>query len=305
VTAEVGDAINAVIQVRGLERRFGELMAVAGIDLEVRAGEIFGVLGPNGAGKSTTIRMLCGLLMPTAGSGTVLGFDLLRDSQALKRRIGYMSQASSLYSDLSVSENLRFHAGIHGRNFGPRAPDVVAQLERYGLEERRDQVVATLSGGWKQRVALACATIHQPDLLFLDEPTAGVDPVSRREFWQLIGVIARAGTTVLVTTHYMDEAERFDRLAFVFRGKQLDVGTPAELIARAGLHVRELTSDHAAEHALRLHAQPGVVEAAVLGRSLRLVVRGDIATALLPEGTPGRVTIEDAFVALARRLEHA
>ena len=294
-----------VIQVHGLERRFGALVAVASVDLEVRAGEIFGVLGPNGAGKSTTIRMLCGLLAPTAGSGTVLGFDLLRDSQALKSRIGYMSQASSLYSDLSTLENLRFHAGIHGRRFGPRAPEVVAQIERYGLEERRDQVVATLSGGWKQRVALACATIHQPDLLFLDEPTAGVDPVSRREFWQLIGVIARAGTTVLVTTHYMDEAERFDRLAFIFRGRQLDVGTPAELIARSGLQVREVTGGEVVARAEGLRGRPGVVEAAVLGRTLRLVARGDEVAALLPEGTPGRVTIEDAFIALAHQPEHA
>ncbi|HEX3134935.1 MAG TPA: ABC transporter ATP-binding protein [Planctomycetota bacterium] len=296
---------SAVIQVRGLERRFGDLVAVAGIDLKVRAGEIFGVLGPNGAGKSTTIRMLCGLLAPSAGSGTVLGIDLLKGTQAIKRRIGYMSQASSLYSDLSVSENLRFNAGIHGLGFGGGAAEVQSQIERFGLGERRNQVVATLSGGWKQRVALACATIHKPDLLFLDEPTAGVDPVSRREFWQLIGVIARAGTTVLVTTHYMDEAERFDRLAFVFRGKQLDVGTPAELIARSGLHVLELTEDGAAEHAARLTSNPAVVEAAMLGRSLRLVARGDKALALLPGATPGRVTVEDAFIDLARRSERA
>ncbi len=293
----------AVIQVRGLERRFGDLVAVAGIDLEVRAGEIFGVLGPNGAGKSTTIRMLCGLLTPSAGSGKVLGLDLRRQTQQLKSRIGYMSQASSLYADLSVLENLRFHAGIHGLRFGADAPEVRAQLERFGLGERRNQVVGTLSGGWKQRVALACATIHKPDLLFLDEPTAGVDPVSRREFWQLIGVIARGGTTVLVTTHYMDEAERFDRLAFVFRGKQLDVGTPAELIQRSGLHVGELTGERAAEHADALAKHPAVVEAAVLGRTVRLVVRGQEAAALLPGAVPGRVTIEDAFIALARQAE--
>jgi ABC-2 type transport system ATP-binding protein len=290
-----------VIQVRGLERRFGPLVAVAGIDLEVHAGEIFGVLGPNGAGKSTTIRMLCGLLTPSAGTGTVLGIALDGDNQALKRRIGYMSQASSLYGDLSVRENLRFHAGIHGLRFDIGASEVQQQLERYRLQERRDQVVATLSGGWKQRLALACATIHRPDLLFLDEPTAGVDPVSRREFWQLIGVIARGGTTVLVSTHYMDEAERFDRLAFVFRGKQLDVGTPAELVSRSGLQVAELTDDHAVEHAARLSAHPAVVEAAILGRTVRVVVHGQDALAMLPGAIPGRVTIEDAFIALARR----
>jgi ABC-2 type transport system ATP-binding protein len=289
------------ITVRGLERRFGKLVAVAGIDLEVMTGEIFGVLGPNGAGKSTTIRMLCGLLAPTAGSGSVLGVPLGGEVRALKQRIGYMSQASSLYADLSVEENLRFQAGIHGLAFNPRARPVAAQVERYGLGERRAQVVATLSGGWKQRVALACATIHRPRLLFLDEPTAGVDPVSRREFWRLIGGIAGDGTTVLVTTHYMDEAERFDRLAFIFQGRLLDVGTPAEMVARSGLRVAELNDPKAGELAAELAKRPEVVEAAALGRNLRLVVAGADPLALLPQAHPARATVEDAFVALAKR----
>jgi len=289
------------IRVHGLERRFGDLVAVAGVDLEVPAGEVFGVLGPNGAGKSTLIRMLCGLLTPSAGGGTVLGVDIAGNGRELKARIGYMSQASSLYSDLSVLENLRFQAGLHGLGFWRHPREVTAQIAAYGLGPRQHQVVGTLSGGWKQRVALACATIHHPALLFLDEPTAGVDPVSRREFWQLIGAIARAGTTVLVTTHYMDEAERFDRLAFIFQGKMLDVGTPAELIVRSGLHVAELVDDHAADLATQLSGKPGVIEAAALGRSLRLVVKDIDPVSLLPGSHPVRTTIEDAFVALARQ----
>jgi ABC-2 type transport system ATP-binding protein len=289
-----------VIAVHGLARRFGDLVAVAGVDLEVRPGEIFGVLGPNGAGKSTTIRMLCGLLTPTGGSGTVLGHDLMTDSEAIKRGIGYMTQSLSLYADLSVDENLRSYAGLHGLPFFGTAARVEEQVARYGLRERRGQVVGTLSGGWRQRVALACATIHAPRLLFLDEPTAGVDPVSRRDFWQLIGAVARTGTAVVVTTHYMDEAERFDRLAFIFRGRQLDVGTPAELVARSGLRVGEAERDDPVAEAARCTVHPRVVEAAVLGRTVRVVVRDGDPAAVLTGAREVRATIEDAFVALAR-----
>ena len=289
-----------VIAVHGLARRFGDLVAVAGVDLEVQPGEVFGVLGPNGAGKSTTIRMLCGLLPPTGGSGTVLGHDLGTGSEAIKAGIGYMTQSLSLYTDLSVDENLRFYAGLHGLPFFGVAPRVEEQITRYGLKERRTQVVGTLSGGWRQRVALACATIHAPRLLFLDEPTAGVDPVSRREFWQLIGAVARAGTAVVVTTHYMDEAERFDRLAFIFRGRQLDVGTPAELVARSGLRVGEAERDDPAAEAARCTVHPRVVEAAVLGRTVRVVVRDADPASILDGAREVRTTIEDAFVALAR-----
>ncbi|HEY3495426.1 MAG TPA: ABC transporter ATP-binding protein, partial [Polyangiaceae bacterium] len=215
-----------VIVTRGLSRRFGDLVAVRDVSFEVNAGEIFGVLGPNGAGKSTTIRMLCGILDPTSGEGRVVGFDIQREAERIKERIGYMTQRFSLYEDLSVEENLRFYAGIYGVPRARRRARVQAVLESAGLLSRRRQLAGTLSGGWKQRVALASATIHEPPLLFLDEPTAGVDPVSRREFWEQIHRIAAEGTTVLLTTHYMDEAERCHRLAFIFRGTLLDVGTP-------------------------------------------------------------------------------
>src|SRR5437868_6228362 len=194
--------------------------------MSVEKGEIFGVLGPNGAGKSTTIRMLCGILDPSGGRGKVVGFDIARQAERIKERIGYMTQRFSLYEDLSVGENLLFYAGIYGVPRARRRARVDEVLARAGLTGRRNQLAGTLSGGWKQRVALASSTIHEPPLLFLDEPTAGVDPVSRRDFWDQIHRIASGGTTVLLTTHYMDEAERCHRLAFIFRGTLLDTGTP-------------------------------------------------------------------------------
>src|SRR5438105_7240459 len=210
-----------IVRTEHLSRRFGDLVAVADVSLDVRRGEIFGVLGPNGAGKSTTIRMLCGILDPTGGSGTVVGFDIAKDAEKIKERIGYMTQRFSLYEDLTVEENLTFYAGIYGVRARDRRARIEEVLEKSGLKPRRGQIAGTLSGGWKQRVALASATIHQPPLLFLDEPTAGVDPVSRREFWDQIHRIAALGTTVLLTTHYMDEAERCHRLAFIFGGMLL------------------------------------------------------------------------------------
>jgi len=207
-----------IIETRGLSRRFGALVAVRDVSLTVRRGEIFGVLGPNGAGKSTTIRMLCGILDPTSGGGTVVGHEIARDAERIKQSIGYMTQRFSLYEDLTVLENARFYAGIYGVPRARRRARIEEGLEQAGLVGRRDQIAGTLSGGWKQRVALACATIHDPPLLFLDEPTAGVDPVSRREFWEQIHAISSRGTTTLLTTHYMDEAERCHRLAFIFRG---------------------------------------------------------------------------------------
>lgn len=290
----------ATIAVAGLAKAFGAVQAVREVSLTVQAGELFGVLGPNGAGKSTTIRMLCGIIDPSAGGGTVLGFDLRRESEAIKRGIGYMTQSFSLYADLSVQENLRFWAGVHGLAFRRGGPSgrLDEQLERFGLADRRGQIAGELSGGYRQRLALACATVHAPRLLVLDEPTAGVDPVSRREFWQLIGGLSRTGTTVLCSTHYMDEAERFDRLAFIFQGRLLGTGTPAELAAAAGLHVAEGEPPDAAALAARLGADPRVVEAAVHGRCLRVVARDPAA---LPPGlVPVRTTIEDAFVALTR-----
>jgi ABC-2 type transport system ATP-binding protein len=220
---------------RGLRKEFKGIVAVESLDLEVRRGEIFGLLGPNGSGKTTTIRMLTGLIAPTAGTATVVGVDVVEHPEQVRRRIGYMSQRFGLYDDLTVEENIGFYAGVYGIVGAERRRRLEAQIEEYRLSARRTQLAGTLSGGWKQRLALACATTHAPDLVFLDEPTAGVDPASRRLFWELIGRRARAGMTVLVTTHYMDEAERCHRLAFLSRGHLIGVGTPAEVTARFGL----------------------------------------------------------------------
>jgi len=279
----------------------------------VNRGEIFGVLGPNGAGKSTTIRMLCGILDPSGGRGTVVGHDVATEAERIKERIGYMTQRFSLYEDLTVHENLRFYAGLYGVAPRVRAARVEEVLRKIGLAGRRDQIAGTLSGGWKQRVALACATIHQPPLLFLDEPTAGVDPVSRREFWEQIHDLSRVGTTILVTTHYMDEAERCHRLAFIFRGSVLDVGTPEEVVARRRLRCAELVVETAGEVAQSLRQLPEVDEVAHYGHVLRLATVGDadpeqVAAqvarrlgALVSQSRPARATVEDAFVSMVRR----
>jgi ABC-2 type transport system ATP-binding protein len=225
----------AGIITRGLRKVFGPVVAVEGLDLEVTRGEVFGLLGPNGSGKTTTIRMLTGLLAPTSGSASVAGVDVVHEPEMVRRRIGYMSQRYGLYDDLTVLENLEFYAGAYGIVGEERRRRVAKQFAQYGLGDRARQLAGTLSGGWKQRLALACATTHEPDLVFLDEPTAGVDPASRRRFWQHIGERAAEGMTVLVTTHYMDEAERCHRLAFLSRGHLIGVGTPAEITTRFGL----------------------------------------------------------------------
>jgi ABC-2 type transport system ATP-binding protein len=301
-----------IIVAENLSRRFGDLVAVRDVSLTIRRGEIFGVLGPNGAGKSTTIRMLCGILDPSGGRGTVVGYDIAREPERVKERIGYMTQRFSLYEDLTVFENLRFYAGLYGVPLRRQRARVEQVLDRGGLQPRRDQIAGTLSGGWKQRVALACSTVHQPPLLFLDEPTAGVDPVSRREFWQQIHSLSSEGTTILVTTHYMDEAERCHRLAFIFRGHVLDVGTPAEIVERRSLRVAELEVDDATQAAKLLHGHPDVDEVAHYGHTLRLAtLRGSdpeaLARRVLGDGglrisgsRAGRVTVEDAFVSMVR-----
>ena len=213
---------------------FGGLVAVEGLDLTIRRGEVFGLLGPNGSGKTTTIRMLCGLMVPTAGTATVVGFDIIREPERLRRRIGYMSQRFGLYDDLTVVENLRFYASIYGLHAAALRARTAELLRDLDLDQRAGQLAGTLSGGWKQRLALACATAHRPAMLFLDEPTAGVDPASRRLFWQWIYRLAREGTTILVTTHYMDEAERCERLAFLSRGHLIALGTAAEVTTQFG-----------------------------------------------------------------------
>src|SRR6266542_3106294 len=222
-----------IIDVRGMTKRFGDRTVVDHVDLSVRAGEIFGFLGPNGSGKTTFIRMLCGLLRPDAGNGTCLGHDVITESEAIKRQVGYMTQRFSFYEDLSIAENLEFVARMYAIK---NQREVVREsIERLGLAERRDQLAGELSGGWKQRLALAACMIHDPKLLLLDEPTAGVDPKARREFWEQIHQLAGRGLTFLIATHYMDEAERCHRLAYISNGRLLAHGTIADVLDQAHL----------------------------------------------------------------------
>jgi ABC-2 type transport system ATP-binding protein len=223
-----------VIHTVQLRKVFGTRVAVEGLDLDVHKGEVFGLLGPNGSGKTTTIRILCGLLHPTAGSAEVVGIDVVREPERVRTRIGYMSQRFGLYDDLTVLENVRFYGGLYGlrgRGLQARIDELADEL---GFGGRLSQMAGTLSGGWKQRLALACATAHRPDLLFLDEPTAGVDPAARQRFWEHIGRLRAQGTTILLTTHYMDEAERCERLVFLSAGKLIAEGSPAEITRQFG-----------------------------------------------------------------------
>jgi ABC-2 type transport system ATP-binding protein len=226
------------IQTEGLTKQFGKLLVVNNVNLEVPKGHIYGFLGPNGSGKSTMIRMLCGVLEPSSGVGTVLGFDVKREPESIKQRIGYMSQKFSLYEELTVKENLDFYSGIYGLKGKESKERQKELIELSGLVGRENQRASSLSGGWKQRLALSCALLHKPELLILDEPTAGVDPVSRRIFWDIITQLAKDGVTILVTTHYMDEAELCDEIGFIFFGNILIKGKPAELVEKH--HVNNL-----------------------------------------------------------------
>lgn len=225
-----------MIELNNISKHFGKHEAVKDVSLKVEKGMIYGLLGPNGAGKSTTIRMICGVLMPTTGSAYVNGMNVYTDAEAIKSRIGYMSQKFSLYDDLTVLENLKFYASLYGIHGGERDSRIKQLIEMAGITGREHQLAGNLSGGWKQRLALGCALIHKPSLLVLDEPTAGVDPVARRVFWELIFKLAKQGITVLVTTHYMDEAESCDRIAFVLEGRVVAEGTPADLIFENQVH---------------------------------------------------------------------
>lgn len=222
--------VEMAIKTEGLTKQFGDLLVVNDVNLNIPRGHIYGFLGPNGSGKSTMIRMLCGVLEPSKGSGTVLDFDVIKEPESIKQRIGYMSQKFSLYEELTVKENLEFYSGIYGLS-GKQSKDRQKELiEMSGLTGRENQRSGSLSGGWKQRLALSCALLHKPELLILDEPTAGVDPVSRRIFWDIIVKLAKEGVTILVTTHYMDEAELCDEIGFIFFGTILITGKPKELI---------------------------------------------------------------------------
>lgn len=232
-TAALQGESRLAIVATGLERQFGKFRAVRDLTLQIHAGEVFGLLGPNGAGKTTLIRMLCGLISPTRGEAQVLGHDLARESEAIKRRVGYMSQRFSLYNDLSAQENLEFYGRIYGLRGADLRERVAELLAWSGLTGREAALAATLSGGWRQRLAFACAILHRPDLLFLDEPTSGVDPASRRRFWHFVYDQAASGVTVLVSTHYMDEAEHCDRIGLMLGGSLIALGPPGELKLQA------------------------------------------------------------------------
>ncbi len=305
--------MKTAIRARGLTKHFGSIRAVRSLDLDVPRGQIYGFLGPNGSGKSTTIRMLCGLLTPTSGTAEVLGTKVPGDTRELKPRIGYMTQKFSLFGDMTVRENLEFIAEIYSLPAADRAPRIAELLDRYDLEEQRNQLAATLSGGQKQRLALACAVLHRPELLLLDEPTSAVDPQSRRDFWANLFRLAEAGTTILVSTHYMDEAERCHRLAILDRGVKVADGTPAELKAGTGMHIVEVIADdpYAAQTALAGAAE--VVSVTQLGVRLRVLIpeRFDapvarVRKALDDAGVDARAAVtdaslEDVFVAVTER----
>ncbi len=261
------------VSVRDLVRRFGDFVAVDRVSFDVAAGEVFGFLGPNGSGKSTTIRMLTGLLVPSGGSGRVAGFDIVSESQRIKDVIGYMSQKFSLYEDLTVGQNLDFYAGIYRVPKDRKPARKRWALEMAGLLGREASLTRELAGGWRQRLALACAVLHEPRILFLDEPTSGVDPVSRRAFWDLIRTLARDGVTVFVTTHYMDEAEYCDRLALIHQGRKIAEGTPEQLKReRMRGDVLEVAVDRPVEALELLSREPSVRGAAIFGTLLHAVV---------------------------------
>jgi ABC-2 type transport system ATP-binding protein len=264
----VGDNAPLVIDVTGINKHFGDKHVVKDLALQVREGEIFGFLGPNGSGKTTSIRMLCGLLTPDSGRGTCLGLDVLRDSAAIKRQVGYMTQKFSLWDDLTIGENLDFVARMFGMK---NRRDVVDQaLEDLGLTARRNQLAGTLSGGWKQRLALASCLLHHPKLLLLDEPTAGVDPKARRDFWEEIHRLSAAGITVLVSTHYMDEAERCHRLAYIAYGTLMASGTAKEVVASQQLYTWEISGEGLQGLGETLRRLPGVDLVASFGATLHV-----------------------------------
>ena len=300
------------IVARGLSRSFGEFLAVDAVSFTVPRGEIFGFLGPNGAGKTTTIKMLTGLLQPTAGSGQVAGLELSSAAEEVRSQVGYMSQRFSLYPDLTVLENITLFSGLYGvtgSRFALRRDWV---LEMAGLTDMRHRLTAELSLGWKQRLALGCAVLHEPSVLFLDEPTSGVDPLSRRQFWELINSLASTGTTVMVSTHFLEEAEYCHRVALMNRGRLIALDRPSTLRAGMAEPILTLATDDAprAVHALR--GQPGVLDVALFGRAVHVVVRDEaearqvIPAALAAAGATGRglervrPTLEDVFVALVR-----
>src|SRR5579883_1018403 len=306
----------SAVHIENLVKRFGEFTAVDHVSLDVAPGEIFGFLGPNGAGKSTTIRILCGLLPPTSGRATVGGFDVAAQPEEVKHNIGYMSQKFSLYDDLTVEENIEFFAGVYGVPEERRRKRKQYVLEMAGLTEQRTTMTRLLAGGWKQRLALGCAILHDPPVLFLDEPTSGVDPIARGAFWNLIHDLAETGHTVFVSTHYMDEAEYCHRLALMYRGKVIALGTPAALKADLTSHtLLQLDTGRPLDTMRALEGVPGVLDVAVFGSGLHVTVDapgetlGRIRQALAAQSIPVRrleriePSMEDVFVAMIENEE--
>ena len=303
------------IEITGLRKTFGTFTAVDGIDVTVEKGQIFGFLGPNGSGKTTTIRMLCGTMRPDSGTALVLGEDVVRHPDRVQRRIGYMSQKFSLFEDMTVAENLRFYAGVYDLPESEFAAQREYVLKMADLVGREDELTRNLSVGWRQRLALGAATIHSPELLFLDEPTSGVDPVARRQFWDLLYDLAGRGVTLFVTTHYMDEAAHCNRLAFIYRGRIVAEGTPSDLRAeQVDQRIFDISVADADLAMASLEADPQVAEAYLSGASLHAVVPADspltasgLAARLAASGFAGaevsvvEPTIEDVFVSLVSR----
>lgn len=306
-----------VIKAERLTKKFGDLVAVQDVSLDISRGDIFGFLGPNGSGKSTVIRMLCGLLQPTAGKAELDGLDVVRETEEVKKRIGYMSQRFSLYEDLTVRENLDFYGAIYGLSrlqLAERRRTVVALV---GLEERQGQMVGTLSGGFKQRLALSCSLLHEPKILFLDEPTAGIDPVARREIWDLLFRLAGEGTTLFVTTHYMDEAERCSQVGYIYDSRLMVCGKPQELkqlpaLTPGGALWFEVLCEEPTRALSLLRALPDIVDATIFGESIHILARqgteGAGIEGFLRKSDMARVecrrvlpSLEDVFVTLTRQ----
>lgn len=297
-----------VINVRGLSKSFNQHLVVDNINLKVKRGEVFGFLGPNGSGKTTTIRMICGLLKADAGEGTCLGFDFRTQSTQIKERVGYMTQKFSLYTELSIEENLNFIARVY--SIANRAEKVALSLEQLGLTARKNQLTGQLSGGWKQRVALAACLIHDPELLLLDEPTAGVDPIARREFWDHIHLLSEQGITTLVSTHYMDEAERCTRIAYLAYGKLLITGTVAEVIKETHLKTWEISGHVTTSLLQETRNIPGVTQSALFGSLIhtcgydkKLIEQGlkQLSTQYAIKWKEINSTLEDAFISLVNK----
>jgi len=308
--------MNSVIKAEGLSKKFGRLVAVDDVSFEIGAGEIFGFLGPNGSGKSTVIRMLCGLLQPTAGSARLDGLDVVEQTEEVKRRIGYMSQRFSLYEDLTVRENLDFYGSIYGLKGAELSQRRGLLVDLVGLESRTAQLAATLSGGFKQRLALVCSLLHQPKILFLDEPTAGIDPVARREIWDLLFRLAGEGTTLFVTTHYMDEAERCSQVAYIYLSKLIAHGRPQELkklpeITPEGSLWYEIVSDESTQALALLRQRHDVRDATIFGEAIHVLAGVDSGAGVLESYLrqhgvrqvfcrPAPPSLEDVFVTLTR-----